>query len=182
MYQLTIDEPIQAQLDALPTAGQQAWRELRAALELAPWNGEPLHPDIPEGVLSWQFGPHREASRTTLWWSTRGKSLCWRSCGWASQRTSTLSTPTLTSSHVPARDQSARRAATRPGHLPTSRDPAHQPLRHLPSAHQNRSLLQVLLRSATSAVRPGKSTRLLPASRSRTALLSTRPGIVAPDA
>ncbi|MGH3765110.1 MAG: hypothetical protein ACRDTX_08160 [Pseudonocardiaceae bacterium] len=44
----------------LPTEGQQTWRELRAALELAPWNGEPLHPDVPDGVLSWQFGPHRE--------------------------------------------------------------------------------------------------------------------------
>jgi hypothetical protein len=60
VYQLTIDKHTQAQLDALPTEGQQAWRELRAALELAPWNGAPLHPDIPEGMQSWQFGPHRE--------------------------------------------------------------------------------------------------------------------------
>ncbi|MGH3842917.1 MAG: hypothetical protein ACRDS0_15940 [Pseudonocardiaceae bacterium] len=35
MYQLTIDVHTQAQLDALPTEGQQTWRELRAALELA---------------------------------------------------------------------------------------------------------------------------------------------------
>lgn len=60
MYQVTIDKHTQAQLDALLPEGQQAWRELRAALEVAPGNGEPLRPDTPEGVLSWQFGPHRE--------------------------------------------------------------------------------------------------------------------------
>jgi len=39
----------------------------------------------------------------------------------ASQPTSPLSTPTLASSHLPARDQSARRAGSGAGHLPTSR-------------------------------------------------------------
>jgi hypothetical protein len=39
----------------------------------------------------------------------------------ASQPTSLLSTPTLASSHLPAGDQSARRAGSGAGHLPTSR-------------------------------------------------------------
>ena len=60
MYQVTVDEHSQHQLDALPAEGQAAWRELRATLEVAPWNGEPLHPEAPEGVLTWQFGPHQE--------------------------------------------------------------------------------------------------------------------------
>jgi hypothetical protein len=49
VYQVTIDKHTQAQLDALPAEGQQAWRELRATLEVAPWNGEPLRPGTPEG-------------------------------------------------------------------------------------------------------------------------------------
>ena len=60
MYHVTIDEHTQQQLDALPVEGQQSWRELRATLEVAPWNGEPLYPDNPKGMLTWQFGPHRE--------------------------------------------------------------------------------------------------------------------------
>ncbi|MBV9651404.1 MAG: hypothetical protein JO296_14865 [Pseudonocardiales bacterium] len=60
MYQITVDGHTQQQLDALPAQGQAAWRELRAVLEVAPWNGEPLHPKTPDGVLTWQFGPDQE--------------------------------------------------------------------------------------------------------------------------
>ena len=60
MYQITVDDPTQQQLDALPAQGQAAWRKLRAVLEVARWNGEPLYPKTPDGVLTWQFGPDRE--------------------------------------------------------------------------------------------------------------------------
>jgi hypothetical protein len=58
VYRVTIDEHTQQQFDG--AEGQQAWRELRSTFEVAPWNGEPLYPDNPEGMLTLQFGPHRE--------------------------------------------------------------------------------------------------------------------------
>jgi len=60
VYAVTIDDHTRQQLDALPAAGTAAWLELRRTLELVPWNGEPLYPDKPEGVLTWQFGPAGE--------------------------------------------------------------------------------------------------------------------------
>jgi hypothetical protein len=60
VYHITVDDHTQHQLDALPAEGQSAWQELRAVLEVAPWNGEPLYPTTPDGVLTWQFGPHQE--------------------------------------------------------------------------------------------------------------------------
>ena len=44
----------QGKLDALPAAGQRSWLELRATLEIAPWNGEPLHSKTSDGALTWR--------------------------------------------------------------------------------------------------------------------------------
>jgi hypothetical protein len=57
VYHITVDDHTQHQLDALTAEGQSAWRELRAVLEVAPCNGEPLYPKTPDGVLTWQLGP-----------------------------------------------------------------------------------------------------------------------------
>lgn len=46
MYRVTVDEHTHQQLDAVPAEGQAAWQGLRAALEAAPCNGEPLYPEI----------------------------------------------------------------------------------------------------------------------------------------
>lgn len=61
MYKVTTDEQSQAQIDALPPAALSPFAEARAALELAPWNGQPYHrhrPDSPMRTLS--FGPNGE--------------------------------------------------------------------------------------------------------------------------
>lgn len=58
MYQVGSDETSQEQLDALPPEGQRAWRELRATLELVPWNGRPANPEVPDGIQTWVFGEH----------------------------------------------------------------------------------------------------------------------------
>ncbi|MGH3909116.1 MAG: hypothetical protein ACRDTE_33800 [Pseudonocardiaceae bacterium] len=60
MYRVVTDERTQQQLDALSTEALHAWRELRATLEITPWNGRPLNPARPDGVLTWSFGPHGE--------------------------------------------------------------------------------------------------------------------------
>lgn len=60
MYRVELDPLTQQQLEALPTVALHAWREVRAALELTPWNGRPLHPSAPDGVLTWPFGEHGE--------------------------------------------------------------------------------------------------------------------------
>lgn len=60
MYRVTVDEQVQDQLDALPRAALEAWRELRATLELAPGNGRPLFPDVPDGLRTFVFGDHGE--------------------------------------------------------------------------------------------------------------------------
>jgi hypothetical protein len=60
VYRVTLDERTQEQIDALPPEGSAAWRQVHDTFEVAPWNGEPLYPDNPEGMLTWQFGPHRE--------------------------------------------------------------------------------------------------------------------------
>jgi hypothetical protein len=60
VYRVTTDRDVEQQIDALPAAGLNAYLELRAALEVSPWSGEPLHPDNPKGVLTWSFGGHGE--------------------------------------------------------------------------------------------------------------------------
>ena len=49
MYRVTLDERTQEQIDALPPEGRAAWRQVHDTFEVAPWNGEPLYPDNPEG-------------------------------------------------------------------------------------------------------------------------------------
>jgi hypothetical protein len=59
VYKVTTDEQSQVQIDALPSAALAPFAEARAALELAPWNGQPYHrhrPDSPMRALS--FGPN----------------------------------------------------------------------------------------------------------------------------
>lgn len=60
MYEVTVDEQVQDQLDALPQAALEAWRELRATLGLVPENGRPLFADVPDGVRTFVFGEHGE--------------------------------------------------------------------------------------------------------------------------
>lgn len=60
MYRVELDELTQQQLGALPTAALRAWREVHAVLEITPWNGRPLNPSVPDGVLTWSFGEHAE--------------------------------------------------------------------------------------------------------------------------
>lgn len=60
MYRIVTDERVQQQLDALPPAALNAYLELRSTLESVPWNGRPLNPAKPDGVLTWSFGPHGE--------------------------------------------------------------------------------------------------------------------------
>ncbi|MGH3621521.1 MAG: type II toxin-antitoxin system RelE/ParE family toxin [Sciscionella sp.] len=60
MYRVTTDEQVQQQFNALPPAALNAYLELRATLELTPWNGAPLHPASPKGVLTFPFGNHAE--------------------------------------------------------------------------------------------------------------------------
>lgn len=60
MYEVTVDEQVQDQLDALPQTALEAWRELRATLALVPENGRPLFADVPDGVRTFVFGEHGE--------------------------------------------------------------------------------------------------------------------------
>ncbi|ASR39935.1 hypothetical protein BAY61_32140 (plasmid) [Prauserella marina] len=60
MYRIHVDDTTQAQLDALPWEALHAWRELAAVLEITPENGTPLNPAVPDGVLTWVFGPNGE--------------------------------------------------------------------------------------------------------------------------
>lgn len=60
MYRVVTDELMQQQLDNLPMPALHAWRELQAVLEMTPWNGRPLNPAVPDGVLTWAFGEHGE--------------------------------------------------------------------------------------------------------------------------
>ncbi|GHF54607.1 hypothetical protein FHX82_006887 [Amycolatopsis bartoniae] len=60
MYRIVVDERVQAQLAALPVDALSAYLELRSTLETVPHNGRPLNPAVPDGVLTFTFGPHRE--------------------------------------------------------------------------------------------------------------------------
>jgi hypothetical protein len=60
VYDVSVDEYTQQQLDSLPRDARSAWNELRETLALVPGNGMPLNPAVTGGVLTWQFGPHKE--------------------------------------------------------------------------------------------------------------------------
>lgn len=67
MYRVTTDQRSQPQIDALPTRGATAFAEVRAMLEVAPWNGLPLRDAAPDApVRSVVFGPAGEGMVTYL--------------------------------------------------------------------------------------------------------------------
>lgn len=51
MYAVTLDEDSRHQVDALPAEALAPFAELRAVLEVAPWNGEPYHRGKPEAPM-----------------------------------------------------------------------------------------------------------------------------------
>lgn len=51
MYQVTTDHRSQPQIDALPVAGATAFAEVRAMLEVVPWNGHPLNDMVPDAPV-----------------------------------------------------------------------------------------------------------------------------------
>ncbi|NNH75279.1 hypothetical protein HLB23_36425 [Nocardia uniformis] len=56
MYRIVHDEEVVSQIAALPVDSLDAFAELCATLSVAPWNGEPLNPDNPDGaVRCWVF-------------------------------------------------------------------------------------------------------------------------------
>lgn len=58
MYTLTTDETSRQQVDALPAVALAPFAELRAVLEVAPWNGQPYHRDKPDTPMrAMSFGP-----------------------------------------------------------------------------------------------------------------------------
>lgn len=60
MYEVTVDERVQHQLDALPEPAREPWRQLRETLALVPENGRLLFPDVPDGLRTFVFGEHGE--------------------------------------------------------------------------------------------------------------------------
>lgn len=63
MYTVELDPIAAEQADTLPPTAINAFLELRALLELQPWNGLPLNPDNPKAnMLTQTFG---DAGMTT---------------------------------------------------------------------------------------------------------------------
>ena len=61
MYESTTDERSQHQVNALPREALAPFAEVRAAIELAPWNGQPYHRSAPDSPMrAWTFGPNGE--------------------------------------------------------------------------------------------------------------------------
>jgi hypothetical protein len=61
VFEVVVDDLVQTQVDGFSHAGRLAFAELRVALELSPWSGEPAHaayPDSPTRTMA--FGPQRE--------------------------------------------------------------------------------------------------------------------------
>ncbi|MCC8251219.1 hypothetical protein [Saccharothrix luteola] len=66
MYTLTTDETSRRQVDALPAEALAPFAELRAVLEVAPWNGQPNHRDKPDTPMrAMSFGPDGQATSST---------------------------------------------------------------------------------------------------------------------
>ena len=60
MYRIVPDAAVFPQVAALPVEGLEAYAELLAALEVAPWSGPSHHAANPDGaVRRWSFGPNR---------------------------------------------------------------------------------------------------------------------------
>ncbi len=61
MFEVVVDDLVQHQVDGLSHAARLAFAELRVALELSPWSGEPAHGAYPDSPTRTQaFGPQRE--------------------------------------------------------------------------------------------------------------------------
>jgi hypothetical protein len=61
VYRITTDEESGPQVEALPASALAPFAEVRAALEVAPWSGDPYHRDRPDTALrSRIFGPDGE--------------------------------------------------------------------------------------------------------------------------
>lgn len=67
MYEVVDDAQSRSQIDALPAEVLVGFAELRAALEVAPWSGDPLNVANPDGpVRTLTFGPERQGLVTYL--------------------------------------------------------------------------------------------------------------------
>jgi len=65
VYRVETDDQAQAQVDALPAAALTCYAELRTALEVSPWSGEPINGNNPDGpVRTLVFGPEHEGMVT----------------------------------------------------------------------------------------------------------------------
>jgi hypothetical protein len=51
VYRVTTDGQSQPQIEALPADARESFAEARVVLEVAPWGGEPLFTDRPDGGL-----------------------------------------------------------------------------------------------------------------------------------
>ncbi len=67
MFRVETDEQAERQIAALPAAALAGYAELRTVLEVAPWNGDPLHEQNPDGpVRTLTFGPEHQGLVTYL--------------------------------------------------------------------------------------------------------------------
>lgn len=67
MYTVTLDDESEPQVGALPPVALAPFAELRAALEVAPWNGDPFDRLKPDGAIrTWTFGPNSEGMAVYL--------------------------------------------------------------------------------------------------------------------
>lgn len=67
MYRVTTDQQSQSQIDALPPEALSPFAEARTMLEVAPWGGDPLNDDTPDGpVRTLAFGPAHQGLLTYL--------------------------------------------------------------------------------------------------------------------
>lgn len=66
-YRVEEDERAQAQLQALPVTALPSYAEMRVVLEIAPWSGDSLNRENPNGaVRTATFGPGSQGMVTYL--------------------------------------------------------------------------------------------------------------------
>lgn len=58
MYRVVVQDEAEPTVAALPADGLTAWFDVLDALETAPWSGDPVRTDNPEGNMRFRyFGP-----------------------------------------------------------------------------------------------------------------------------